>query len=129
VNGTRADELLDATRVFLREEVLPELAGFKAYATRVAANNLAIVARELELGPALRALDADMARRLGIELGERPLSSAVALALKSGALQPDPMLLQWLRQRTLLALAIDNPRYSGYRQARARWAQPEEGER
>ena len=45
-----AEELLSAVRQFLREQVLPELQGFKAYNTRVAANSLGIVARELQLG-------------------------------------------------------------------------------
>ncbi len=43
-----AVELLDAVRRFLQEEVVPELEGPRRYHGRVAANVLAIVARELE---------------------------------------------------------------------------------
>ena len=57
MNHTTAAELLTAVRAFLREEVLPQLEGFTAYNTRVAANSLAIVARELEHSLELEALD------------------------------------------------------------------------
>ena len=57
MSGTESVELLAAVRQFLREEVLPELDGFKAYTTRVAANALGIVARELEMGAGLAELD------------------------------------------------------------------------
>jgi aminoglycoside phosphotransferase (APT) family kinase protein len=44
-------ELLDAVRGYLTEQVLPATGGQLAFHARVAANALAIVARELELGP------------------------------------------------------------------------------
>ena len=40
MSQTRADELLVAVQDFLRREVLPQLDGFAAYNTRVAANSL-----------------------------------------------------------------------------------------
>jgi aminoglycoside phosphotransferase (APT) family kinase protein len=46
-----ASELLDAVRGFLTEQVMPATTGQLAFHARVAANALAIVARELELGP------------------------------------------------------------------------------
>ena len=46
-----ASELLDAVRGYLTEQVMPATAGQLAFHARVAANVLAIVARELELGP------------------------------------------------------------------------------
>jgi aminoglycoside phosphotransferase (APT) family kinase protein len=45
-----ASELLDAVRGFLTDQVMPATAGQLAFHARVAANALAIVARELELG-------------------------------------------------------------------------------
>jgi hypothetical protein len=52
-----ARELLDTVREFLRERVAPEVDGGLAYETRVAANVLAIVERELAHQPVERALD------------------------------------------------------------------------
>jgi hypothetical protein len=116
-----AAELLEAVRQFLRRDVLPELDGFKAYNTRVAANALGIVARELELGAGLAEMDAGIAAQLGLEVQAGAVPQQIALALRDGTLAVDDRLLAWLRQRTLLALAIDNPKYSGLQQARERW--------
>ena len=44
-------ELLDAVRGYLTDQVMPATSGQLAFHARVAANALAIVARELELGP------------------------------------------------------------------------------
>jgi aminoglycoside phosphotransferase (APT) family kinase protein len=46
-----ASELLEAVREFLTGQVMPATSGQLAFHARVAANVLAIVARELELGP------------------------------------------------------------------------------
>jgi len=46
-----ASELLDAVREFLTGQVMPATSGQLAFHARVAANALAIVAREIELGP------------------------------------------------------------------------------
>jgi len=121
VSGTDLAELLDAVRAFLREDVLPELEGFKAYNTRVAANALGIVARELERGPRLAQLDRDMGAALGLDPGMGPVTVQIARGLRDGALAADDRLLAYLRQRTLLAIEIDNPKYSGLQQARERW--------
>jgi hypothetical protein len=121
VSGANLAELLDAVRAFLREDVLPELEGFKAYNTRVAANALGIVVRELELGPRLAELDNDMGAALGLDPGAGPFTVQIARGLRDGTLAVDDRLLGYLRRRTLLAIAIDNPKYSGLRQARERW--------
>jgi len=44
-------ELIDAVAEFITREIAPTLSGRLAFHARVAANVLAIVARELELGP------------------------------------------------------------------------------
>lgn len=61
-----ASELLDAVRGFLTDQVMPATSGQLAFHTRVAANVLAIVARELDIGelPA----DADLADRVAARL-------------------------------------------------------------
>jgi hypothetical protein len=121
MSSTTQAELLEAVRQFLREQVLPELAGFKAYNTRVAANALAIVAREIEMGDQLAALDVQMANELGLDPQPESVSRQIALGLRDGTVRVDQRLLRYLQQRTLLAVAIDNPKYSGLQQARARW--------
>jgi hypothetical protein len=121
MNSTTQAELLAAVQQFLREQVLPELNGFKAYNTRVAANALAIVAREIEMGAQLAALDAQMAATLGMCAEVDSVSRQIALGLRDGTVAIDQRLIAYLQQRTLLAVAIDNPRYSGLQQARARW--------
>ena len=55
--------------------------------------------------------------RAGRAMGPTPR----ALALRDRTLVVDELVLSYLRQRTLLSLAIDNPKYSGLQQARERW--------
>lgn len=121
MSQTQAGELLAAVRSFLRSDVVPRLEGFSAYTARVAANSLAIVLRELELGEALSEIDARAGVRLGIDPQEGPVPQQLAIRLRDGSSQPDPEVLQYLKRRTLKALEIDNPKYSGYLQARASW--------
>jgi hypothetical protein len=119
VSGTEGVELLEAVRQFLRQEVLPELDGFKAYNTRVAANALGIVAREMAMGAGLAELDAQIAATLGLDASAGAIPQQIALALRDGTLVADERVLRHLKQRTLLSIAIDNPKYSGLQQARA----------
>lgn len=121
MSSTESVELLAAVRQFLREEVLPELEGFKAYTTRVAANALGIVAREMEMGAGLAELDQQIASVLDLDLQAGAITRQIALALRDDKLVVDDVILAYLRKRTLLAIAIDNPKYSGLQQARARW--------
>ena len=123
MSETTAEELLSAVRQFLREQVLPELQGFKAYNTRVAANALGIVARELELGMDVAELDEKIAMQLGLEKEEVSVSRQIALALRDGRLVADSRVLAYLQKRTQLAIAINNPKYSGLQQARELWGE------
>jgi hypothetical protein len=119
MSATQGVELLDAVRQFLRQEVLPELDGFKAYNTRVAANALGIVAREMAMGAGLAELDAQIAAALGLDAQAGAITQQIALGLRDGTLVADERVLSYLKQRTLLSIAIDNPKYSGLQQARA----------
>ncbi len=76
-----AAELLDAVREFLDAEVVPSLEGRAKFHARVAANVVAMVARELVLGPSQAA---DHAARLA-PLGVRD-EAGLAEAIRSGAL-------------------------------------------
>ena len=121
MSGTDSGELLAAVRAFLKSEVIAELEGFKAYQARVAANALGIVERELILGSALFALDLEMAAMLQIDDSSEPLPRVIARRLRARSIAVDERLLSYLRHRTQLALAIDNPRYSGLQQSLQRW--------
>ena len=116
---TPVDVLLRALRAFLRDELRPLLSGYSAYQNRIAVNLLALLEREERCGAALRALDAERLAPLGFA-GDAGLAR-LARALRDGACDDTPALRHYLRERTLLRLAIDNPRYSGVAQARERW--------
>ncbi len=118
MSDTRATELLEAVRQFLKEDLLQELEGFNAYSTRVAANALDIVARELVTGPDLQRIDAEYAEQLGIDEKDGPLGVQLARGLREGSLEANAELLDYLKRRTLKKLEIDNPRYSGYLRAK-----------
>jgi aminoglycoside phosphotransferase (APT) family kinase protein len=53
----RNDELLVSVRDFLREDVMAATSGRTHFMARVAANSLDILLRDLQLGPALRAIE------------------------------------------------------------------------
>lgn len=121
MSQTDPTELLAAVQAFLRQQVLPQLEGFDAYTTRVAANSLSIVSRELRGRDAITALDvAAGVRCLPGGSGDNP-ARAISLALRERSLTPDMDLQVWLRERTLRQMAIDNPRYSGFRLGCERW--------
>ena len=121
MSQTQVSELLEAVRRFLRSDLVPQLEGFSAYTARVAANSLAIALRELEHGEALAEIDALAAAGFGIDPAEGPVAQQLAIRLRDRSIQPDPEVLQYLKRRTLKALEIDNPKYSGYLQALASW--------
>lgn len=121
MSQTDPTELLAAVQAFLRQQVLPQLQGFDAYTTRVAANSLSIVSRELRGRDAITALDAAAgARWLGGDCGDHPARD-ISLALRDRSLAPDAELQAYLQERTLRQMAIDNPRYSGFRLGCERW--------
>jgi len=119
MNGTPASLLLESLRAFLRDELQPQLSGFTAYSNRVAANLLGILEREQAIAPVIDALDREFAAARNLPTAT--LQRDLARALRDGELAADPLVLAYLRRRTLLVMAINNPRYAGYRQARERW--------
>src|ERR1700759_2813709 len=94
--------LLAAVRRYLATEILPGLRDEKWFHVRVALNALAIVERELELGP--EADTSERARLAGLpgEDGSRAeLNRKLALAVRAGTLSAeDPALLDHLRRTT-----------------------------
>ena len=115
----RLDELLVSVRDFLREDVMANTAGRTQFLARVAGNSLDIIDRELALGPQHKA--GELARLREIcghdgELGELRWELVNGLRDGSRALD-DQALTAHLRTTVVNQIAIDQPRYSGFRTA------------
>ncbi len=110
-----AVELLDAVREFLEREVIDAVEGRIAFHTRVAANVLAIVERELTLGPAHAAAErARLAALVGEDGTLDDLRRALAAAIRGGELDARRAeVLEALRATAADALAVANPGYRG----------------
>lgn len=115
----RADELLQASRDFMRESVMPKTEGRTNFLARVTGNALDMVLREYELGPSTR-----HSERIGLEsvLGKsgelEALRWELVEALRSGTMPLDsPGLADHLRNSVAAQVAIDQPRYTGLRTA------------
>lgn len=106
-----AAALVAAVEAFVRG-LEGELAGRTAFHAKVAANALAIVARELRQEPAA-AEAAALGRLLGRAGGADELRSAICAGLRDGSLGIDTAgLVQALTEAAVARLAVDNPRYS-----------------
>ena len=108
-----AVELLEPIRSFLRDEVVSATAGRTRYLSRVAANSVAIVQRELELGPRLREAEH---RRLEALLGAagdlETLRRGLSERLWDASMPLDRLDLRDHLRRTVAGqLAIDQPDY------------------
>jgi len=115
-------ELVEAVRSFLETKAMPELKGHTAFHARVAANALAIVARQLELGAKA---DAEETARLVSLLGHGgdldELNRELCRRIRAGGFAlDDPRLTAHLEATARDKVAIDQPAYSGLRIARER---------
>ena len=112
-------ELVVAVREFLEQRALPKLEGHTAFHARVAANALAIVERQLRLGPEAEAAECSRLRALlGRDGSLAELNRELCAAIRAGRLGLDtPGLAEHLRETTLAKLAVDQPRYPSYRRA------------
>jgi hypothetical protein len=100
-------ELLQAVEEFLRDEMLPAHDGRSAFHLRVAANVLAMVRRQLALGPDQRAAHAARLAGLGVES-----DAELAAAIRSGALDDRYQeVLAVVRGSVADKLAVANPDY------------------
>lgn len=99
--------LLEAVREFLETEVEPELQGGVRYHLKVAANVLAIVERELRLGPEQAARHRERLKRLGFDS-----DAALADAIRSGELDDrlDELATE-LREMVADKLAVARPNH------------------
>jgi hypothetical protein len=108
-----AEALVLAVADFLKS-IEAELTGRSAFHAKVAANALAIVAREMVQAP--RAAErAALAEFLGHEATIDALRAELCGRLRAGQLTPEtPGLLEALSTAVLAKVATDNPRYSTF---------------
>jgi len=112
-------ELLESVRDFMRTEVMAETTGRTQFLSRVAANSLDIVLRELQLGRDHQRRElAGLQQLLGSQGSLEALREQLALALRDGDMALDQTgLAQFLRDSVVGQIAIDQPKYSGFRSA------------
>ena len=103
-----ARELLDAVEQFLRDDLLPTVTERRlAYHVKVAANVLAIVGRQLELGPAQSEAHTARLAALGVASEEE-----LAEAIRSGSLDDRLSEVRAAVAATVAdKLAVANPTY------------------
>jgi len=114
-----AIELIDAVTEFIRNHAMPQLQGHAAFHALVAANALDIVKRELEIGPEANRQERErLMALLGRDGTLDELNRALCEKIRTGEMgQETPGLVDHLWDITLTKLAIDQPKYSGYRRA------------
>ncbi len=109
-----AAALVAAVADFIRS-IESRLQGREAFHAKVAANALAIVARELEQAPAA-AEAAALGGFLGHDAGLDALRAELCGRLRSGQLTPEtPGLLDALTAAVLAKVAVDSPRYATFK--------------
>ena len=116
----RPDELLTSVRDFLRNDIMAETAGRVNFLSRVAANSLDIVLRELALGPAHHARELAGLQALYPPSGGDLMTLRWRLVadLRAGLISLDnDALRSHLRQTVVNQVAIDQPGYSGFKKA------------
>ena len=121
-------DLMQAVQDFVGEEIAPRLSGHAAFSARVAGNVLALMQRELDLGPRFRAAEQARLEALLNETGTlEVLNRILCDKIAKGAFGPeDEALMDHLKRATMGKLAIDQPTYAGYQTAQTNgW--PEEG--
>ena len=115
----RTDELLTSVRDYLRGEVMDSTAGRTNFLARVAGNSLDIVLREMASGPAQRRLELE--RLQSLLARDTPLQDLrwhLVNGLRYGTIRLDmPELAEHLRTTVVNQIAIDQPKYSGFRTA------------
>ncbi len=115
----RIDELLVSVRDFLHGDVMAGTEGRTNFMARVAGNSLDIVLRDQALGPEHRRLERQRLEALFVTSGElEELRWRLVNALRLGEIELDhPGLAEHLRQSVVNQIAIDQPKYSGFRNA------------
>lgn len=126
-----APELLRAVERWLEQEVVPTLAGPARFHARVAANVVAVVAREIEtqedhlmaewkrLGALLGDAAAPPERLTALQRGVWDRNAELVRRIRAGELDPgDRTLLAHLRETVAAKLAVSRPPRQGRERAR-----------
>ena len=115
----RADELITGVRDYLRNDVMTETQGRINFLARVASNTLDIVLREAAIGPTARDQEQKrLAQILGKSGDLEILRWDLVRALRSGEMPLDESgLAEHLRTTVVNQIAIDQPKYSGFKTA------------
>ncbi len=104
-----AGELLDAVREFIERDVIPVLEGRRRFHALVAANVVAMVERELRLGPAQATAHAERLARLGVAD-----EADLARAIRAGDLADRAAEVREVVRATVAdKLRVANPGYLG----------------
>lgn len=102
-----AGELVEAVREWIERDVLTATEGRLSFHARVAVNMLAMVERELDLGPEQARRHAERLAALGL-----PDDAALAAAIRSGDLDDRlPEVRDMVRASVEDKLRVANPRY------------------
>jgi uncharacterized protein DUF6285 len=112
-------ELVSAVKEFMETKVIPSVDKHTAFHARVAANVLATVDRELELGPELAIAEKERLTALLKTDGNRSaLNKELCFRIRDKKIDlENPELIEHLYQTVMGRLSIDNPRYSAYLKA------------
>jgi hypothetical protein len=111
-------ELVAGVREHLRGDVMGASEGRLQFLARVAANSLDIVHRELQAGAEHRARERERLRvLLDCEDDLAPLRWRLVEALRDDMPLDRPGLAEHLRATVVNQIAIDQPKYSGFRAA------------
>lgn len=115
----RADELLASVRDFLRADVMSSTKGRTNFMARVASNSLDIVLRELSLGQEHRRRELDRLQHLFSSTDDlENLRWRLVNELRDDTMSLDSAELQsHLRATVVNQIAIDQPKYSGFKSA------------
>ena len=115
----RTDELLTSVRDFLRSDVMAATTGRTNFLSRVSGNSLDIVLRELMLGPNHQAQELARLQALyGSSDDLMTLKNRLVAELRDKSISLDNEALQiHLRQTVVNQIAIDQPKYSGFKKA------------
>ena len=110
-----APDLLAVAQEYLEQEVSPLLPPLQQFQLRIVKRVLDTVRRELELGPAANAAEAQRLRALLRHDGSlTDLQAELATAIQHGDFAvDDPALLAHLRSTIEDALRINNPKWLG----------------
>ena len=110
-------EIILAVARFLKGDVAPALTGHLSFQSRVAANALEMMARQLDLAPAADVAELERLKRLlGIDGDLKSLNAELSRRIREREIDPAaPGLIDHLWAATLDKLAVDQPTYAAYR--------------